>query len=64
MHKKHQVARERLLSELIREKELPYEIITGKLHISRPTVDYFVDNKIVKIVSENVYRTPVKAMNS
>ncbi len=61
MHKKHQVARERLLSELIREKEMPYELVTGKLHISKPTIDYFIENKIAGIVSENVYRTPLKA---
>ena len=62
MHKKHQVARERLLSELIREKEMPYELVTGKLHISKPTIDYFIENKIAGIISENVYRTPVKAV--
>ena len=58
--KKHQVARERFLSELIREKQLNYEIITGKLHITKPTIDYFVENKIIEVVSENVYRIPVK----
>lgn len=62
MHKKNQVARERLLLELIREKELASEIVTGKLHISKPTLDYFVDKKIVSISKENVYRSPVKKM--
>ncbi len=63
MHRKHQVARERLLTELIREKEMPYELVTGKLHISKPTIDYFIENKIAGITSENVYRTPVKAVD-
>ena len=60
--KKHQVARERLLTELLREKELSYEIVTGKLHISKATLDYFVENKIAGIETENVYRTPLKQM--
>lgn len=64
MHKKHQVARERLLLELIREKQLSYEIVTGKLHISKTTLDYFVENKIAVIEKENVYRTPVKQMKA
>lgn len=64
MHKKHQVARERLLLELLREKQLSYEIVTGKLHISKTTLDYFVENKIAGIEKENVYRTPVKQMEA
>lgn len=59
---KHQVARERLLTELLREKELSYEIITGKLHISKATLDYFVENKIAGVAAEQVYRSPVKQM--
>ncbi len=62
MNKKHQVARERLLSELMREKELSYEMVTGKLHISKPTIDYFVENRIATITTEDIYRTPVKDM--
>lgn len=64
MHKKHQVARERLLAELIREKELSYEIAAGKLHISKTTLDYFVENHLAKITKENIYRTPVKKLES
>lgn len=61
MQKKHQVARVRLLSELIAEQQLSYEMITGKLHISKPTIDYFVEKGIVRVDTEEVYRTPVKA---
>lgn len=60
MQKKHQVARERLLTELMKEKQLSYEVATGKLHISKTTLDYFVENQIAEIEKENVYRTPVK----
>lgn len=63
MQKKHQVARERLLTELLREKQLSYEVATGKLHISKTTLDYFTDNHIAGISKEQVYRSPVKNMN-
>lgn len=62
LHKKKQVARERLLVELMQEKELPYEVLTRRLHISKATLDYFVENNFVKVVTENVYRSPVKKM--
>ena len=60
MKKKHQVARVRLLQELILEKQLSYEMLTGKLHISKATIDYFVENNIVKVLTEEIYRTPMK----
>lgn len=60
MQKKHQTARERLMLELMKEKVLSYEMITGKLHISKPTLDYFVENNLVQITKETAYRTPVK----
>lgn len=60
MQKKHQVARERLLKELLKEQELSYEVAMGKLNISRATLDYFVENEIAGISKENVYRTPLK----
>ena len=63
MQKKHQIARERLLTELIRERELPYEMLTGKLHISKPTIDYFVEKGLAIVESEDVYRIPLKAVD-
>lgn len=60
MKKKHQVARERLLLELMKEKELPYEVVTGKLHVSKATVDYFVVNHLAELSSRDVYRNPLK----
>ncbi len=60
MNKKHQVARERLLLELLKEKELPYEVVTGKLHISKATIDYFVTNNFATLSSRDVYRNPLK----
>ncbi len=62
MQKKHQVARYRLLSELMKEKELSYEIVTGKLHISKVTVDYFVEQKIATLEKEQIYRSPLKKL--
>lgn len=60
MHKKRQVARERLLSELMKEQKLPYEVVTAKLHISKATIDYFIDNNLATLSSRDVYRNPLK----
>lgn len=58
--RKNQKARERLLRELIAENSLPYEMVVGKLHISKNTLDYFVENHIVVIEKEKVYRNVIK----
>lgn len=62
MERKHQVARVRLLKELIAEKTISYEVLTGKLHISKGTLDYFVQNEIVSVSTKNIYRSPVNQM--
>lgn len=60
--KKRSPVKESFLLELIKEQELDYKLITGKLHISKPTIDYFVEHKIAGVTTENVYRIPVKDM--
>ena len=60
--KKRSPVKESFLLELIKEQELDYKLITGKLHISKPTIDYFVEHKIEGVTTENVYRIPVKDM--
>ena len=60
--KKRSPVKESFLLELIKEQELDYKLITGKLHISKPTIDYFVGHKIAGVTTENVYRIPVKDM--
>ena len=57
--KKNNKARERLLKELIRVKELDYELATSQLHISSSVIKAFVEQEIIKIESTKIYRNPV-----
>lgn len=59
--RKHQNARVRLLTELIRLKELPYALVTGKLNISSQTIKSLNEQGSIRIVSESYYRNPLRA---
>lgn len=58
--RKHQYAKARVLEELCREAELPYELIIGKLHVSAATLRSLAGQGVITIESENYYRNPVK----
>ena len=58
------IARKRLLEELLEKKVLPYDIITGKLNVSASVIKGLADKGIVRIVSKENYRNPVKISNS
>ncbi len=58
--KKHQVAKARVLEELIREKELPVPFLTGKLHVSLQTLRSLEKQEAVTIITESTYRNPVE----
>lgn len=57
--KKNQKARLRLLETLAEEKEIPYELVTGKLNISAATVKALEEMDILACESFQVYRNPV-----
>ena len=58
--KKHQTARARLLRELITQKELPYELITGKLNVTAATIRSLSEAGICIVESKIHYRDPVR----
>lgn len=58
--KKHQVAKVRLLNELLLVDTLPYGLITTKLHVSASTVKSLEKQGIIEIRKENAYRNPIK----
>lgn len=60
--RKHQVAKERLLTELLKEGELPYEWVTGKLMVSAATVTSLEKLGLVRKEVITSYRNPVKRM--
>lgn len=55
---KHQAARARLLEALLEEPELPYEIVTGSLKITRPVISALEEQGLISCESRHVYRTP------
>ncbi len=62
--RKHQVAKERLLQELLKVGEIPYEWVTGKLMVSAATVTSLEKAGIVRKEVITSYRNPVKRMES
>lgn len=58
--KKHQTAKARVLEELIREKELPAALLTGKLHVALSTLKSLEKQEAISIESEKNYRNPVE----
>lgn len=53
-------ARARLLEELLKEPELPYELVTGKLMVSGAVIQGLVRAGVVRVEKSQVYRNPVK----
>lgn len=58
--KKNRQARVRLLEELLKEEELPYELVTDKLMISGAVIKGLEKNGVLKIEHIAGYRNPVK----
>lgn len=57
--RKKQVARERLLQELVEQEAIPYEWVTGKLGVSAQTVRSLEKSGAVRVVSRMSLRNPV-----
>ena len=57
--KKHQTARARLLSALIEEPVMPYELVTDKLNITGAVVKALQEQGIIGLKREKIYRNPV-----
>lgn len=58
--KKHAAARARLMKNLMEEEVIEYELVTGKLNISQPVIQYFNEQGYIRIEKEEYYRNPVK----
>ena len=57
--RKHQVARERLLRELMEVPRQPYSLITGKLHITAPVIRAMSSAGVIRVTEEESLRNPV-----
>ncbi len=58
--RKKQVAKERLLAELVSQEAIPYEWVTGKLGVSAQTVNSLERAGVLRIESTTSLRNPVK----
>lgn len=58
--KKNREARVRLLEELLREEELPYELVTEKLMVSGSVIKGLEKTGVLKIERVQGYRNPIK----
>lgn len=58
--RKHQTAKARVLTELCKEPVLPYELVTGRLHVAAATLKSLQNQGVISIESESYYRNPVK----
>lgn len=56
---KHQVARERLLRELIEAPDQPYSLIIQKLHVTAPVIAALKKQGILEVRTETFLRNPV-----
>ena len=63
---KKQKARERIMAELLAtpDDKIPYEMITGKLHVTAATLKSLADKGIIRIDVEEYYRKPVAGDSS
>lgn len=57
---KHYAARQRLLEALLDKDMVPMDLLSGKLNISLSTVKSLEKAGVLSLVSETVYRNPVK----
>lgn len=62
--KKNQKARARLLEALIETKELPGELVTGKLNISSATIKSMVEQQVISCEIISVYRNPIDSIHT
>ena len=58
-HRKHQVARERLLRELIGTPVQPYDLITTRLHVGAPVIRAMKQAGVIEVDSYTDLRNPV-----
>ncbi len=59
--KKRMVARQRLLTELMKERKIDQKLVTGKLNISAATLRALCDQGVIAIEESRIYRNTVNA---
>lgn len=60
---KKQQAKARVLKEMCDEEILPYDLVTGKLHVTKSTLDSLCREGAIRIEVETTLRNPVSIQN-
>lgn len=60
--KKHNTARARLLSSLMEQSPLPYEVVTRKLHMTAAVIRVMEEMGILTVEEKRAYRSPLGEM--
>ena len=58
-NKKNAAARIRLLTVLIDSESIDYRMASGSLNISKATIDSLINQGIIRVISEKIYRNPL-----
>ena len=62
--RKHQVARERLLRELLEVPRQPYSLVVSKLHITAQVIRAMAAAGVIEVREEETFRNPVTFQNA
>lgn len=60
--RRHCTARARLLKALLEDPRLPYEAVTGKLHVTAAVIRAMEEAGVVEVISRRSYRNPFQGM--
>ena len=61
--KNHSVAKERLLRAMIEDRELPWDMITGKLHIPSTAIRDLEKRGILSVTESHTYRSTTESLS-
>ena len=62
--RKHQVARERFLRELLEVPRQPYSLVVSKLHVTAPVIRAMAAAGVIEVREEEAFRNPVTFQNA
>lgn len=62
--RKHQVARERLLRELMEVPRQPYSLVLSKLHVTASVIRAMAGAGVIEVTEEESFRNPVSFTNT
>ncbi len=62
LERKHRTARARLLSALLEQAQLPYEVVTSKLNITAAVIRAMAEQGILEVKSTRMYRSTLSGL--